>query len=86
MSVDAERMYELMLYGHLVWSAPLQIVASVLLLWDVLGLAVFAGLGVLVLTFLLNIYMMRRNKQLQVQQRKTFFCQQFSQQNFFSSF
>ena len=66
MSVDAQRLYDLMSYVMLIWSAPLQIAISIVFLWQVLGVAVFAGLGVLVLTFPLNVFLARRNKTLQV--------------------
>ena len=66
MSVDAQRLYDLMSYVMLIWSAPLQIAISIVFLWQILGVAVFAGLGVLVLTFPLNVFLARRNKTLQV--------------------
>lgn len=66
MSVDAQRMYDLLNYVNLLWSAPLQIALSIFFLWQVLGVAVFAGLAVLVLTLPLNVYLARRNKKLQV--------------------
>ncbi|OQV17365.1 Canalicular multispecific organic anion transporter 2 [Hypsibius exemplaris] len=70
MSVDAQRLSDLMMYVNLIWSAPLQIAISLYFLWDVLGVAVFAGLAVLVLTMPLNWFLAKRNKTIQVGQMK----------------
>ncbi|OWA50131.1 Canalicular multispecific organic anion transporter 2 [Hypsibius exemplaris] len=70
MSVDAERLSDLMMYVNLIWSAPLQIAISLYFLWDVLGVAVFAGVAVLVLTMPLNWFLAKRNKTIQLGQMK----------------
>lgn len=43
MSVDSHRFQDLIMYINLFWSAPLQIVLAIFLLYQELGLAVFAG-------------------------------------------
>jgi hypothetical protein len=47
-SVDASRMYNAVVFIHLLWSAPLQIVAAVYLLYNQMGVSSLAGLGVIV--------------------------------------
>ena len=54
MSVDAQRFIELMPYCHMIWSAPLQIVLSIALLWVTMGPSVLAGVGAMVLLLPLN--------------------------------
>ena len=66
MSVDAERLNELMIYINLLWSAPLQIGLAIFFLWQVLGAAVFAGVGVLLLTLPLSAWLAKRNEKIQV--------------------
>ncbi|OQV17373.1 Canalicular multispecific organic anion transporter 2 [Hypsibius exemplaris] len=68
MSVDAQRLSDLMMYVNLIWSAPLQIAISLYFLWDVLGVAVLAGLAVLMLTMPLNWFLAKRNKTIQIGQ------------------
>jgi ATP-binding cassette subfamily C (CFTR/MRP) protein 1 len=57
-----------MTYIHMLWSAPLQISLSMLLLWNVLGPSSLAGLGVMVVMIPLNGYIARKTRKLQVQQ------------------
>ncbi|XP_052898198.1 multidrug resistance-associated protein 1-like [Anopheles moucheti] len=49
MAVDAQKFFELTSYLHILWSALLIIGLCVFLLYDILGPAVFAGLGVMIL-------------------------------------
>ncbi|ETN62869.1 multidrug resistance-associated protein 1 [Anopheles darlingi] len=49
MAVDAQRFFELTSYLHILWSGLLIIGLCIYLLYDILGAAVFAGLGVMVL-------------------------------------
>uniref|UniRef100_A0AAG5CWJ4 ABC-type glutathione-S-conjugate transporter n=2 Tax=Anopheles atroparvus TaxID=41427 RepID=A0AAG5CWJ4_ANOAO len=49
MAVDAQRFFELTSYLHILWSGILIIALCVYLLYDILGAAVFAGLGVMIL-------------------------------------
>ena len=48
MAVDAQRFMDLMSYLHMVWSGPLQIALSLYFLWELLGPATLAGVGVMV--------------------------------------
>jgi ABC transporter transmembrane region len=66
MSVDAQRLYDLMYYINLLWSAPLMIGVSIYFLWQVLGSSALAGVVVLVAISPLNVWLARRNKQIQV--------------------
>ena len=50
MSTDAQRASDVMLQLHTLWSAPLQIVVSTIFLYRLVGVALFAGLGVMTLT------------------------------------
>jgi hypothetical protein len=54
MSVDTERVKELMSYIHTIWSAPLQIVLSLVFLYLTMGPSIFAGFAVMVLMIPLN--------------------------------
>lgn len=45
MSVDAHRFFEMIPYLHVAWSGPITMSIAIFLLWQYLGVAVFAGLG-----------------------------------------
>ena len=81
MSIDAQRMQALLrnrffhchsscilAYLHVVWSAPLQILVSLYLLWGQIGVSSLAGFGVMLLLVPLNAYsakiMRQRQKEL----------------------
>lgn len=66
MSVDAQKFMDLMTYLNMVWSAPFQITVSMVMLWQVLGPSVLAGLTVMILLIPLNIFVGNRIKKLQV--------------------
>lgn len=66
MSVDAQRLYDVMFFVMLLWSAPLQIAIAIYFLWDVLGIAVLAGLVILAATMPFNVLLARRSKKVQV--------------------
>jgi hypothetical protein len=68
MSVDAQRFMDLMPYLHNIWSAPLQIVLSLVFLYLTLGPSIFAGFAIMVLTIPLNIWLGNWSKKLQVKQ------------------
>ncbi|XP_067934005.1 multidrug resistance-associated protein 1-like [Watersipora subatra] len=70
MSVDAQRFMDIMTYINTLWSAPLQILIALGLLWDLLGPSVLAGLAVLILMIPLNIVITNAIKKLQVGQMK----------------
>ena len=54
MSVDAQRFMDLMGLLHPLWSAPVSIGIALYLLYNLLGVAAFAGLTILVLSLPLN--------------------------------
>lgn len=58
-SVDSSRLDSTMQYLHLLWSGPVQIIVSLVLLYRIVGVSVFAGLAVLVLMIPLNIHISR---------------------------
>ena len=68
MSVDAQRLMELMTYINSLWSSPLQIAGSLYFLYNTLGLSILAGLGVMILIIPLNMFFGSRMSTLQVSQ------------------
>uniref|UniRef100_H2YLY4 Multidrug resistance-associated protein 1 n=1 Tax=Ciona savignyi TaxID=51511 RepID=H2YLY4_CIOSA len=70
MSVDAQRFMDLMTYLNTVWSGPFQIILAMYFLWQYLGAAVLAGLGVMLLLIPINALIARKTHQLQVRQMK----------------
>ncbi|KAK5580921.1 hypothetical protein RB653_000948 [Dictyostelium firmibasis] len=55
MSVDAQKFMDLCPYLHMIWSAPLQLVISLVLLYRILGPSVFAGLGIMLVMIPINL-------------------------------
>ena len=70
MSVDVQRMVDLMPYFNMIWSAPLQIILCLTFLWRILGPSVLAGLLVMILLVPLNGFIAMKQKALQVKQMK----------------
>ncbi|KAG4074217.1 hypothetical protein HA402_015520 [Bradysia odoriphaga] len=68
MAVDAQRFFELIQYMHIIWSGPLVIALTLYFLWDILGVAVIAGLVVMLLSLPLNGYVANKLKHYQVKQ------------------
>ena len=68
MSVDAQRFMDLLPYLHNIWSAPLQIVLSLVFLYLTLGPSIFAGFAIMLLMIPLNIVLGSWIKKLQVKQ------------------
>ena len=66
MSVDAQRFMDLVTYLHLIWSAPLQIVLSIVFLYIAMGPSVFAGVGVMILMIPINAVIAAISRKLQV--------------------
>ncbi|GBM92933.1 Canalicular multispecific organic anion transporter 2 [Araneus ventricosus] len=54
MSVDTQRVMDYVQMANLLWSAPLQIVIAVYLLWQQLGVSTLGGLAVMILMIPLN--------------------------------
>ena len=66
MTVDAQRLIEPVVNLNMVWSAPFQMFVCVYLLWDILGPAVLAGIGVMVLMLPINVVITKCTRTLQV--------------------
>ncbi|GAA50655.1 multidrug resistance-associated protein 1, partial [Clonorchis sinensis] len=64
-SSDVQQFVQLMPYLHVAWSGPFQIAVAITFLWYELGLAVLAGIGVLLLLLPLNALMARLSKKVQ---------------------
>lgn len=67
MSVDAQRFFDLMLYGHMIWSAPVQIILATVFLWQVLGPSVLAGIAVVILIIPISSAIAAAMRKMQVQ-------------------
>ncbi|KAL1397170.1 hypothetical protein pipiens_009960 [Culex pipiens pipiens] len=70
MAVDAQRFFELTSYLHVLWSAPIIIAVCIFLLYEILGVAVFAGLAVMVIMIPLTGFIASKLRDLQVAQMK----------------
>ena len=68
MSVDAQRFVDLMTFIHLIWSAPLQILLSLIFLYNVMGPSIFAGLAMMLLLVPFNAAIASYSKRLQAKQ------------------
>jgi ATP-binding cassette, subfamily C (CFTR/MRP), member 1 len=66
MSVDAERLSDVMAYLWMLWSSPFQISLAIYLLYKVVGVAVFAGLAVMVVLFPVNVVIANMQSKLEV--------------------
>jgi hypothetical protein len=64
MSADAQKFFELSQFMHLFWAAPLLIAVAITYLVLMLGLPALAGIGVLVLTAPMNVFMATVKKRL----------------------
>lgn len=70
MAVDAQRFLELTSYLHFLWSGPLVIALSLYFLYDLLGVAIFAGLGVMIIMVPINIWIASKLRAYQITQMK----------------
>ncbi|XP_061492311.1 ATP-binding cassette sub-family C member 2 isoform X2 [Rhineura floridana] len=70
MSVDAQRFMDFTNFVHLLWSAPLQIVLSVVFLWLELGPSVLAGIGVMILLIPVNAVLVTKARAIQMKNMK----------------
>ncbi|GFO06113.1 canalicular multispecific organic anion transporter 1 [Plakobranchus ocellatus] len=70
MSVDCQRIQDVMGFVYMVWSMPLMIVIALYMLWGTLGPASMAGLAVLVLLLPTNMVVAYKQKAYQVQLMK----------------
>ncbi|XP_067859323.1 multidrug resistance-associated protein 1 [Heptranchias perlo] len=70
MSVDAQKIMDLITYLNMVWSAPLQVILAMYFLWQNLGPSVLAGVAVMILLVPINGVIAMKTKNLQVTQMK----------------
>ncbi|XP_063286386.1 multidrug resistance-associated protein 1-like [Pelobates fuscus] len=70
MSVDAQRFMDLATYINMIWSAPLQVILALYLLWRNLGPSVLAGVAVMILLVPVNAVIAVKTKKYQVVQMK----------------
>uniref|UniRef100_A0AAY4E5D3 Uncharacterized protein n=1 Tax=Denticeps clupeoides TaxID=299321 RepID=A0AAY4E5D3_9TELE len=70
MSADAQRFNDVTNFIHLLWSCPVQIVLSIVFLWNELGPSVLAGLGVMVLMVPINGLLATKSRDFQMQNMK----------------
>ena len=66
MSVDAQRLMDVLTYVNMLWSGPFQVGVSLYFLYYTLGWSTFSGLGVLVLFTPLNFILSRKVNKYQV--------------------
>uniref|UniRef100_A0A8C0H629 Multidrug resistance-associated protein 1 n=1 Tax=Chelonoidis abingdonii TaxID=106734 RepID=A0A8C0H629_CHEAB len=71
MSVDAQRFMDLTTYINMIWSAPLQVILALYLLWQNLGPSVLAGVAVMILLVPVNAVMAMKTKTYQVAHMKS---------------
>lgn len=70
MSVDVQRLQELVQNVQLIWSGPFQITICLISLHNLLGKSMWAGLAVMIITIPLNAVLARYQKKLQKTQMK----------------
>ncbi|KAF9128020.1 hypothetical protein BGW39_005426 [Mortierella sp. 14UC] len=70
MSIDAQRVQDLVSYLHVVWSGLFQIAIALYLLFDTMSWAIFAGVAIMILTIPLNARLSVYMKNFQQQQMK----------------
>jgi ATP-binding cassette, subfamily C (CFTR/MRP), member 1 len=70
MSVDAQRFFEMVSYLHVLWSGPVTIGIAIWLLWRIIGVAVMAGLAVMILMIPLSGIIAAKLRDLQIIQMK----------------
>ena len=66
MSVDAQRLRDAASYLWVFWSCPLQIIVALVFLYLVLGPSIFAGFGIMLLLFPVNLVVANIQSKLEV--------------------
>ena len=66
MSVDAQRLMDLVTYLYAVYSAPVQITLALVLLYNFLGPSIFAGFAVMLLLIPVNFVIAALGRRYQV--------------------
>lgn len=70
MAVDTQRLQDLAQYGQQLWSAPFQITLCMISLYQLVGVSMFAGVGVMIIMIPINGFIARISKKLQKKQMK----------------
>ena len=70
MSVDVQRIMDLVPFVNMLWSGVLQIAVALYFLWGKLGPSVLAGLGVMILLIPINSVIAAKVRTLQLAQMK----------------
>ncbi|PWA03531.1 hypothetical protein BB558_000317 [Smittium angustum] len=70
MTVDAQRISDIISYVNIVWSGPLQILIAVALLYNAIGPSAFTGVGIMMIGLPINVIIGRRMQKLQKAQMK----------------
>lgn len=70
MAVDTQRLQDLTQFGQQLWSAPFQITLCMISLYQLVGVSMFAGVGVMILMIPINGFIARISKRLQKAQMK----------------
>lgn len=65
MAVDSQQLCDMMLQLHSIWMMPLQVGASLLLLYYYMGVSMFAALVLIILTLISTLLMTRKSNQYQ---------------------
>ncbi|KAJ7390689.1 Multidrug resistance-associated protein 1 [Desmophyllum pertusum] len=68
MSVDAQRLMDLLTYMNTLWSGPLQIIIALYFLYNTMDVSILAGVGVMILLIPTNLFVSRIARKLQVKQ------------------
>jgi ABC-type bacteriocin/lantibiotic exporter with double-glycine peptidase domain len=66
MSVDSQRMVDFFLMVNTMWSAPMQIVIALILLWQQLGIATIAGMILMIILLPFNGYITTKMRNIQI--------------------
>ena len=74
MSIDTQRIVNLVTYINMLWSSPLQIVIAIYFLSVTMGISILAGVGVLVLLIPVNLLVARQARRQQVDIDLPFIC------------
>lgn len=70
MAVDAQRFFETIQYLHLLWAGPLVIILAIYFLWQILGVAVLAGLAAMLFLLPFNAFVVSKLRSFQMVQMK----------------
>jgi ATP-binding cassette, subfamily C (CFTR/MRP), member 1 len=70
MSVDTQRLQDVSQYGQIVWSAPFQITICLASLYNLVGISMLAGIGIMIIMIPVNGLISRAMRKLQREQMK----------------